>query len=257
MALKIVSVGETESSEASDRRNQANGDLLKLVVSKISQQVKRQNRYSVYVNGSYAFSLHEHQLVGSKLRTGVVLTNEELENFANESQFGKAYERALNYVMIRPRSEKEINDYLVRTFLYPKPKVFTDKSGQRHIKPQTVDKEQTRHMINRVVERLQEKGYINDESFARVWVQSRQHTKKTSVRKLQQELQQKGVGAEIIATVLQKQNDNEVENLRELIKKKKRLPRYQDNLKLMQYLARQGFRYDDIKECLESGDLYD
>ncbi len=257
MALKIVSVGQSEASEVSAGRKQDNGDRLKLVVSKITQQVKRQDRYSVYVNGAYAFSLHEHQLVGSKLRVGVVLTKDELENFANESQFGKAYERALNYVMIRPRSEKEINDYLTRTFLYPKPKVFIDKSGQRHIKPQTVDKEQTRHMINRVVERLQEKGYINDESFARTWVQSRQLTKKTSIRKLQQELQQKGVGTEIIATVLQKQNDNEVQNLRDLITKKKRLPKYQDKVKLMQYLARQGFRYDDIKENLDSGDLYD
>ncbi|HMS31145.1 MAG TPA: RecX family transcriptional regulator [Candidatus Saccharibacteria bacterium] len=257
MALKIVSAGESEASKASARRKQFNDDLTKLVVSKITQQVKRQDRYSVYVNGAYSFSLHEHQLAGSKLRNGVVLTKDELENFANESQFGKAYERALNYVMIRPRSEKEIKEYLTRTFLYPKPKVFTDKSGQRHIKPQIVDKEQTRHMINRVVERLQEKGYINDESFARAWVQSRQLTKKTSIRKLQQELQHKGVGSEIIATVLQKQNENELQNLRDLIKKKKRLPKYQDKVKLMQYLARQGFRYDDIKENLDSGDLYD
>jgi len=257
MALKIVSAGESEASKASARRKQFNDDLTKLVVSKITQQVKRQDRYSVYVNGAYSFSLHEHQLAGSKLRNGVVLTKDELENFANESQFGKAYERALNYVMIRPRSEKEIKEYLTRTFLYPKPKVFTDKSGQRHIKPQIVDKEQTRHMINRVVERLQEKGYINDESFARAWVQSRQLTKKTSIRKLQQELQHKGVGSEIIATVLQKQNENELQNLRDLIKNKKRLPKYQDKVKLMQYLARQGFRYDDIKENLDSGDLYD
>jgi len=88
-------------------------------------------------------------------------------------------------------------------------------------------------------------------------VQSRQLTKKTSIRKLQQELRQKGVGVEIIATVLQKQNENELQNLRELITKKRRLPKYQDKVKLMQYLARQGFRYDHIKESLDSGDLYD
>lgn len=259
MALKIVPVDARDSSEPSTQPDKKLGDSHKLVVSKITQQVKRRDRYSVYVNGVYSFSLHEHQLAGSNLRTGKELTKNELENFANESQFGKAYERALNYVMIRPRSEKEINEYLARTFLYPKPKVFTDKTGQRHIKPQTVDKEQTRHMINRLVERLQEKGYVNDESFARAWVQSRQLTKKISIRKLQQELKQKGIESEIIATVLQNlnQNENEIHNLRELIAKKRRLTKYQDHVKLMQYLARQGFRYDDIKENLDQGDLYD
>lgn len=89
-------------------------------VTKIAQQVKRQDRYSIYIDGAYLFSLNEYQLANSGLRSGKELSQEEVDNFAKESQFGKAYERSLNYVMIRPRSEKEIEDYLVRTFLYPK-----------------------------------------------------------------------------------------------------------------------------------------
>lgn len=220
-------------------------------ITKISQQVKRPDRYSIYVDEKYIFSLNEYQLVGSGLHSGLEITQEELDNFANESQFGKAYERSLNYVMIRPRSEKEIHDYLSRTFLYPKPKSYVNKkTGERVFIKQEVDKEKTKAMIARVLERMDEKGYINDENFAKSWVQSRMYHKKPSKRKLEQELYAKGIAQEIIATVLQNEELNEKDNLLELVEKKRRLVRYQDKQKLTTYLLRQGFNYDDIRDVL-------
>lgn len=250
MALRIVSQSDIEESGAGNRRKHAAAHEKK-VVTKIAPQVKRNDRYSVYINEKYAFSLHEYQLAGSGLRVGKELKEAEVEKFANESQFGKAYERALGYVTLRPRSEKEIKDYLTRTFLYPKPKSFIDKNGVRHIKKIDVDTEAVTHMMSRVIARLQEKGYINDEAFARAWVVSRQQVKKSSIRKLTQELRAKGMTEEIIATVLQNSEETEKENLRELITKKQRLTRYQDEVKLTQYLLRQGFSYDDIRSALK------
>ena len=219
-------------------------------VTKISQQVKRPDRYSIYIDEVYTFSLNEYQLAGSGLRLGKELSTEELDEFQQDSLFGKAYERSLNYVMIRPRSEREINEYLTRTFLYPKPKVFTSKSGERVIKRQQVDKAMVGRMIERVMDRLKAKKYINDEAFARAWIESREFSKKTSKRRLQQELQQKGVNPETIATILQNSEVNEQDNLRGLIIKKRRLSRYQDNTKLLPYLVRQGYSYSDVKDAL-------
>ncbi len=219
-------------------------------VTKITQQVKRKDRYSVYIDGAYLFSLNEFQLASSGLRSGKELTQEEVDNFAKESQFGKAYERSLNYVMIRPRSEKEINDYLVRTFLYPKAKSYLNKNGERTYVKQEVDKQQVKDMIVRVIERLREKGYINDMSFTASWVRSRQLHKMPSKRRLEQELRAKGVDPEIIATVLQNEHVAEVDNLQELIAKKQKQVKYQDTQKLTTYLLRQGFNYDDIKNVL-------
>lgn len=247
-AVSFSSINDNSKSEKSNAKKIHKNTELK--ITKISQQVKRPDRFSVYVNEKYSFSLNEYQLANSGLRSGKVLSKDELENFANESQFGKAYERTLNYVMIRPRSEKEIKDYLTRTFLYPKPKVFTDKSGKRHIKPQSVDKEQIKLMIERVMQRLSEKGYINDESFAKSWVTSRQLHKTSSIRRLQQELYAKGISSDIISSVLEDSDLDDRNNLKEVIIKKRRLSRYQDNTKLMQYLLRQGFSYEDIKEEL-------
>lgn len=223
-------------------------------VTKIQQQAKRSDRYSIYIDEKYSFSLSDYQLVGSGITVGKEFTQETLDTFLQESNFGKAYERALNYVMIRPRSEKEIKDYLSRTFMYPKPKTFTDKQGKLHIKKQTVDKEKVAIMIERVMGRLSEKGYINDITFARSWIQSRQLTKKPSKRMLAQELRAKAVSPEIIATLLQNQNHHELNNLHELIIKKRKLTKYQDDVKLTQYLLRQGFNYDDIKSEISNGE---
>lgn len=223
-------------------------------ITKIQQQVKRNDRYSIYIDEVYSFSLSDYQLVSSGLHVGKEFTAEELDTFLQESNFGKAYERALNYVMIRPRSEKEIKEYLTRTFLYPKPKVYKMKTGETRIKKQQVDKEKTIHMIERVISRLHEKGYINDASFAKAWINSRQLTKKSSKRKLEQELMVKGVNSEIIQELLQNRQETEQENLKELIAKKSRLTKYQDTVKLTQYFLRQGFSYEDIKDALKSED---
>lgn len=220
-------------------------------ITKIQKQVKRSDRYSVYIDEKYSFSLNDYQLIGSDVRVGKEFTSEELDKFLQESNFGKAYERALNYVMIRPRSKGEIHDYLTRTYMYPKPKVYMDKSGQRHVKKQVVEKEKVSHMIERIMQRLEEKGYINDKAFATAWIDSRQLTKRSSKRKLEQELRAKSVDTEIIATLLQNQNEIEIDNLNELIIKKRRLTKYKDDIKLTQYLLRQGFNYDDIRSCLE------
>jgi len=219
-------------------------------VTKIQQQVNRKDRYSIYIDELYSFSLHESQLIQSGLRLGKEFTQDELDTLKNESQFGKAYERVLNYILIRPRAEKEVKDYLVRTFLYPKPKAYVNKKGERSIKKREVDRDAVTAMIDKIMIKVRDKGYINDESFARAWIESRQMTKKSSTRRLEQELQQKGVTRDIIATVLQKVEINEIDNLRALVIKKRRLARYKDNKKLLPYLVRQGYSYDDVKKVI-------
>lgn len=195
--------------------------------------------------------MSDYQLINAGIQVNKEYTQEELSELVNESQFGKAYERALNYVMIRPRSVKEIKDYLTRTFLYPKPKMFFNKQGERIVKKQEVDKSAVQRIIEKVLERLEEKGYSDDEKFAQAWVRSRQLTKKSSKRKLQQELQVKGVHSDIIATVLDDDSIDEAENLKKLIEKKQKQSRYQEKTKLTQYLVHQGFSYSDVKEALE------
>lgn len=220
-------------------------------ITAIKVQSKRKDRFSVFVDDRYSFSISDYQLIEYGIHVDNEYSPTEIDELIENSRFGKAYERALGYCMIRPRSRREIEDYLSRTFLYPSPRIYTDKSGQKQLKVQKVDKTKTLAMIERVMQRLDSKAYIDDEKFAKAWVGSRLLSKKTSRRKLELELRAKGVSGDIISAAIQDSGYDESSLLRSLIDKKRRQSKYQDDAKLIQYLQRQGFDYEAIKNTLD------
>jgi len=195
-------------------------------ITALKAQVKNPERVSVYVDEKYSFSVGVNQVLDLKLHSGLELTEARLAELKRISEFGKAYERALMYVMLRPRSRREVQDYARR-------KKWNPEDTQA------------------IIEKLVLKRYLDDYSFARSWVESRALNKKISRRKLIMELKQKGVTDDIISDVLENSNFDESSSLQQLIEKKRKLARYAgDDQKLMRYLASQGFSFDDIKAAL-------
>ena len=105
-------------------------------------------------------------------------------------------------------------------------------------------------IADRVYERLVERGYVNDESFARYWVENRQATKGISARKLIAELRAKGVDQSIIDTAMQNSPREEKSEIQKILAKRRH--KYDDEQKLIAYLARQGFSYDTIRDALDN-----
>src|SRR5437868_6845591 len=83
-------------------------------ITAIKAQVKNTERISIYVDEKYSFSLGYNQLLDQKLHVGLEVDEARIAELKHISDFGKAYERALNYVMIRPRSVREVQDYARR-----------------------------------------------------------------------------------------------------------------------------------------------
>ncbi len=104
--------------------------------------------------------------------------------------------------------------------------------------------------IDTLIERLYTSKWLNDEDFTRKWVDNRRLLKATSKRRLTQELKAKRVSDEVIEKVLIDDETDESEVLRELIIRKQKQTRYQDQQELIAYLIRQGFNYGDIKSAL-------
>ena len=192
-------------------------------ITAIKQQVKRQGRYSVYVDGKFAFGLSEAALISSGLASGQELTPAQFEAHKKAAGLDKAYGNALRYVVMRPRSTWELRDYFRR-------KQVDDEGATQ------------------IITRLESLGLVNDRAFAEAWVANRRLLKPVSKRRLQLELRQKHVASNIIDEVLAEDETDERDTLRQLIAKKR--SRYADPQKLMQYLARQGFGCDDIKTAL-------
>lgn len=201
-------------------------------ITKIVQQEKQKDRYSVFVDGKYAFSFSEGALLESKLAIGQKLDKEALKQWKQVSADDKIYNQALRYAAMRLRSIWEMEQYLRRKQASP---ALTEK----------------------ILNKLSNIGLLNDKTFARAWVANRRLLRPTSKRKLQQELRAKRVADEVTEAVLADEaTGDDLAALREIVAKKRDLPKYKaDPLKLMNYLARQGFSYGDIKDVLGNGDI--
>lgn len=194
-------------------------------ITDIKQQVKTQGRYSIFIDGKFSFGLGESALMQSGIRVGRELNGAELAILKDTAKTDKAYNQALGLIARRPRSEWEMREYLKR-------------------------KDYDLEFIDTLIERLYTSKWLNDEDFTRKWVDNRRLLKATSKRRLTQELKAKRVSDEVIEKVLIDDETDESEVLRELIIRKQKQTRYQDQQKLIAYLIRQGFNYGDIKSAL-------
>lgn len=202
-------------------------------VTDIKQQQRRTDRYSIYFDGKYLLSLSESELLASGISIGKQYNATELEELKGAAELDKAYGRALDYLARRQRSQWEMADYLRR-------KGYDSPIAQT------------------ILNKLSKRGYLDDEAFARAWVDNRRLLKPTSLRRLKQELQQKHVAREIVDRVLnidEQAPQHEHDALLAVMQKKLQLSRYQEDAnKLTAYLLRQGFRYDDIKQIYKELD---
>lgn len=196
-------------------------------ITDIKQQVKRKDRYSIFIDGKYSFALSESKLLELGLVVGQEFDKTQLELTKDEAELDKGVYRVMDLISRRPRSKWEITDYLKR----------------KSYKTDEIDK---------ILNILDDKGYIDDKDFARRWVESRRLLKSTSKRKLSLELRQKRVSDETISEVIENDETNDLDVIKELIIKKRQQTRYKDRDKLMAYLMRQGFNYGDVKDAIDS-----
>ena len=232
-------------------------------ITDLKQGVKNPNRVNVFIDGKYVFSLDVTQVVDYKLRVGKLISLEERNQLKEASEFGKLYQRTLEWVLMRPRSIRETRDYLMNK--YRKTSVealyLSRRSDSSEVEKVGIQSSITKgvtmkaqkplseysKMIETIIERLLLKGYLDDKRFAKYYVENRFVKKGISQKRLRMELMKKGVDKETIDEVLGERSDEE--EIDKIIMKKK--GRYDDK-KLMSYLVRQGFSYELVRERIES-----
>ena len=195
-------------------------------ITDLRQGVKNENRVNIFVNGKYSFSLDISQVVDFHLKKGLLISAEQLEEYKKASEFGKLYQRTLEWVLTRPRSVRETSDYLFK---------------------KTFEKKLDKNYIDRIIEKLVEKQYLDDAYFAAYYVENRFVKKGISQKRLRMELMKKGVASNIVDEVLGGRNDEE--EIKKMILKKR--GRYDDE-KLIAYLCRQGFDYQLVKDLVQT-----
>lgn len=154
--------------------------------------------------------------------------------------FEKFYNKSLRFLSFRPRSEKEIRDYLL------KPRIRLDKR-----------KKISEEILDKIVARLKKQKFINDEEFTKWWIEQRLKLRPRAWRVIKMELARKGISQEISEPIIQSL-EFRIQNDLELAKKlaEKRIKRYKDlskreiYQKMGRFLASKGFNYETIKKVL-------
>lgn len=212
-------------------------------VTSVEPQKKNPKRFNVFLDGQFAFGADEDLVVNQKLVVGKQVSHEELNKLLYEAEVGKLMERMYGLFSIRQRSEKEVRDYL------------KNLSFKRKVKDQ---EEISNLTIDLLIERLKQKGLINDLEFAKAWVEARRRSKQKGTRVLKMELYQKGVEREIIEEVMGLQFTvySEEELAKQALEKKmkswKSLNERQFFKKALEFLLRRGFDFEAARCVVEN-----
>ena len=150
-----------------------------------------------------------------------------------EKEKQKAREDAYRLISYRDRSESELRKRLLK-------------------------KGHTKKIINDIIPRIKELGYIDDRRFAGKWVRHKVKHSPKGRYLLRAELKQKGVDSKIIEQALNREYPYELElkTAIELAEKwlSKSRNRGKEVVKLKVYLKNKGFNYDLISDTIDSID---
>ena len=198
-----------------------------LTVTRLEPQKKKPQRINVYLDGEFAFGIS--RATAPWLAEGNQLSQQKINDLQEKDQFEGAYQRAINFLSYRVRSEKEIRQNLTK-----------------HDVPENI--------IERVVDRLRGASLVNDWDFASQWVENRVQFKPRGKRALSSELFQKGIGNEIIEDVLAELDEEELAYAcaRSRITKFTGMEKKAFQKKLSGLLTRRGFPYHVTKDVVGS-----
>jgi len=193
-------------------------------ITALKFQKKNRDRVSVYVDGRFALGLPA--IVAATLKPGQFLSDDEIRALEDGGAVEGAYNSALGYLSYRPRSQAEVLAYLRRRGV-------------------------TESQIDAAIQRLVRAGLLDDEAFARFWVENREQFRPRGLRALRYELRSKGIAEEIIDRAVAAVDA--AEGAYRAAATKARQWRHLEPLefrrKVVGFLARRGFAYGVAQEA--------
>ncbi|MGI8825564.1 MAG: regulatory protein RecX [Chloroflexota bacterium] len=156
------------------------------------------------------------------VRTGMEVTVDDLRSFEIDDEVERGHAAALNFLSYRPRSTREVRDYL----------------RKRGVSDSQSDE---------IFARLERTGLMDDGQFARFWVENRQAFRPRGRFALKMELRRKGVADNVIEEALTDLGDEDVTAHDVGMKKARSFPLHDERAfvqRLVGFLQRRGFPYD-------------
>lgn len=199
-------------------------------ITKLERQKKDPKRISIYVDNKFFVGVDSKVVLKFELVLGMIWTEEVQLKIEEEESYRKALKKGFDLLYRSSKTKKQL-------------------------KRKLIEKEFTETVSERVVETLEENGFINDLTFAEQFIETR--SVRYGVYRLRQELRLKGVDDDLINKALES-SEQSSEYDRALEIGKKRLVQYLSDpkekiySKMVAYLSRKGFAYDVVKKVVNS-----
>ena len=202
-------------------------------VTRLEVQKNDVNRVSVYLDGDFAFGVHQDLVLRFELRKGRVLTLDEQIAIERADQVMKARAKAFDYLSYKPRTETEVRRRL----------------GQKGFDDAVVDQ---------VIDRLFELNYLDDAAYAVEYARGRFESGGYGPRRVRHDLRRRGVARRHIEDAVAEvfDRDEALDTAREQAHKRlRRLQREEDprrrRKKLFDFLVRRGFTYETARRVVD------
>ena len=222
--------------------------MINVKITKITAQISKRDRYNVFVEDEFSFSLTGKDILEFQIYKNKDLTPEDVHKLKLNSIKNDLKDNAYLYLSSRPHSEKEVIIHL------------RERISKETFKNAHFTKEEKTTVLNEVIDDLKNKNYINDLEFAKWLIKNRNDSRnKKSKRAITSELQSKGINSEIISQLQDLFDDrDEFQNAFHLCQKKydslavRNLDKFKLKQKLYSYLSYKGFHYETINAVIDS-----
>jgi regulatory protein len=207
-------------------------------ITSIRQAVKKLDHVNIDLDGKYWINIDKNELLKHDIFKGKQIDEQQKAVLEEVAQDNKLMDKVFNYISLRPRSIKEIRDYLIYR--------------------REVEVEKAQQIISDLIDR----NYISDEKFAHWYVDNRLAAGVHGINKIKSELSKKGVAKQVIENVLRGTQDEEsfaADTKQKIIsytEKASKQIRFKDKYdfkrKLVARLQSRGFTYDQIHKALKN-----
>ena len=164
-------------------------------ITSVERNRKYKDKLSVFIDGKFAFNISEDDYLSLNLYEKSEIDEKTIDYIKNTINFQEAKQKAVRYLSLRIRTEKEVRDKL---------------------KSEGYD----RVCISRVVDELKAIGYINNQLYAQKYVYDRSKLKPMSKKMMKLELMSKGIPEETAEEVLADWKAEDSDVARSLVKRK-------------------------------------
>ena len=190
---------------------------------------KNGKRVNIYLDDKFGFGIDLENYVVLGLKKGKTYSQEEIESIIKKAQFQKTLDKLLRFATLRPRSEREIKNWLKKKKIHES-------------------------LNDELFKRLEHLELMDDEKFTKWWIDQRLSFKPRGKRALKYELFQKGIKKEIIERILNESKIDENKIAKELLEKNaykwEKYKGYKEKQKKSQFLVRKGISWDSIKKLI-------